>query len=218
MSDQVTIQLTEEAKALLQRVQAAPETALKAMATAMDEQNQYTVGHIQSAFLSGPGGKDIATLAVRTGLLRRSLRAVPAKISGSAIVSGIGSNVVYAAAHEFGVDKEVTVRAHNRRNPMGDKFEVAGSTISRITALRAGLLSKKAAGQHAVDSGKHTFVGRGGKSATMVKSGGTVKVRAHSAHMRLAARRFVYRGIADRIGVYGNALSAAVVSTLGGKK
>jgi hypothetical protein len=183
----------------------------------LDYQNELTTGYIQSNFLSGPGKKDISTLAVVTGLLRKSVRPVVARhVGGGVIVSGIGSNVRYAAAHEFGVDKEVEVKEHTRRNPHGDRFSVAGQEVSRFTALRMGLLSQKQAGRHAVESGKHIFVGRGGRGAKKVKEGGVVTVRAHTMHMRLPARRMFERGIEARLETYGRAISAAIVKDWSG--
>lgn len=73
--------------------------ALQSVASAMDRENQFTIGHISRTKLSQRGPK---TLGVVTNRLRGSLRATPAQVGGSGVDSGIGTNVKYAAVHEFG--------------------------------------------------------------------------------------------------------------------
>ena len=69
------------------------------------------MGYVKSNKLSGE------VLKNQTGTLRRSINAKVVE-SGASLISGrVGTNVVYAAAHEFGVDqfKMVTVRAYLRK-------------------------------------------------------------------------------------------------------
>lgn len=208
-----SIQISPEAYAVVRNLRDTTGV-MATICRVMDQQNELTTGYIQQNFLSGPGKKDQGTLAVVTGYLRRSVRPVPARNHGGVIFSGIGSNVVYAAAHEFGVDEEVSVPAHSRRNPHGDRFDVSGVTLARFTALRAGLLTKKQAGRRAVESGKYTFARRGVKQ---VKQGATITVRAHQMHMRLPARRMFTRGIEARLQTYGTAISTAIINDWGRK-
>lgn len=56
-------------------------------------------------------------LHVRTGTLRRSInRRVETTDSGTTAV--VGTNVRYAAVHEYGFDGDVTVKAHTRRSAL----------------------------------------------------------------------------------------------------
>jgi phage gpG-like protein len=53
-------------------------------------------------------------LAVRTGALRRSINMRPQGIGTDTPLATVGTNMVYAAAHEFGFSGTVNVRAHMR--------------------------------------------------------------------------------------------------------
>lgn len=77
----------------------------RASAREMDFQNQLTVAAIKAQRLTGQGPFPVEDhrLGRKTGLLRGSVRASSAVILGTGVTSTIGSNVVYAAAHEFGV-------------------------------------------------------------------------------------------------------------------
>ena len=120
MSEQTTIELSPGAVAIIRRLGATGEI-MRAVARAMNTQNQSTVDAIAEKRLSGKGPFPVGKhrLGERTHRLRPSLRRTAATVSGSTVVSAIGSNVVYAGAHEFGVDKEVTVKPHARK-----RFEV----------------------------------------------------------------------------------------------
>lgn len=95
----VKIDITENAKAIVRELQEFPRTMAEAVGRAMDQQNQFTIGHIVSRKLSQRGP---TTLGVVTGRLRGSVRASRASVSTSAVESSIGTNVSYAGAHEFG--------------------------------------------------------------------------------------------------------------------
>lgn len=109
MSEQISIELTPQARALIERFGLAPGNCLQAMARAMDEQNPLTVSHIQRDYLSfGRGGpSNPSGLRVQSGSLRRSLRASAAVATSGGVRSSIGGNVThrgvnYLAVHEFG--------------------------------------------------------------------------------------------------------------------
>jgi phage gpG-like protein len=53
-------------------------------------------------------------LHVRTGTLRRSINQ-RVTVTDDAVMASVGTNVRYAAAHEYGFDGPVTVKAHIRR-------------------------------------------------------------------------------------------------------
>lgn len=110
MSQELRITLSPEAIAITRKVQTLPATALQAIAATFDEQNQYTLASLTRDYLSFPkqGPSVPIGLRVQSGLLRRSMQAAPAVIQGQRVTTGIGSNLKYAAAHEFGA----TIPAH----------------------------------------------------------------------------------------------------------
>ncbi len=102
----VNITVSEDAEQIVRNLQTMPKWLLDDIAKSMISANQLTVGHIDQAYLSFPkSGPSVAIgCRVQTNRLRGSIRASKAVISGQQVVSGIGSNVVYAAAQEFGAD------------------------------------------------------------------------------------------------------------------
>jgi len=101
---QLKIQLTPEAQATLRAVQRLPQTALVEIAKAMDRQNVATVFHIQREYLSFPKDQPPVEMGLRhvSGRLKNSIHPSKAEVSGQSVTGAIGSNVVYAAIHEFG--------------------------------------------------------------------------------------------------------------------
>ena len=91
-----------------------PTTFIQPIMREMNTQNDLTIGHCQRTKLSQKGAM---TLGVVTGKLRQSMKRIPARIEGTAIVSGIGSNLAYARVHEFGFDGTVKVPEHWRKPP-----------------------------------------------------------------------------------------------------
>lgn len=108
----VKIQLPPQIESRLRALQRLPEQLLAATMQTTDLQNELTIGKIQGEKLSKRGP---TTLGVVTNRLRSSVSKTPAQFTGDAIVSSIGSNVRYAAAHEFGYTGPANVRSHTRR-------------------------------------------------------------------------------------------------------
>ena len=100
----ITIELNSNATAILAKVQKTPALMLQAMADALDYENERTIGDIKQNRLSFPkaGPTTMAGLREISGRLKRSIDRSPARIAGAAVLSSIGSNVVYAGIHEFG--------------------------------------------------------------------------------------------------------------------
>jgi phage gpG-like protein len=119
----LVIQLTTNAAKVVAQIRQFPRAMRTAIATALNWENELTVGHIQRTKLSQRGP---TTLAVRTNRLRLSARPSMAVITADGITSSIGSNVVYAGAHEYGVNKTVAVKAHKRRIIALDRYERRG--------------------------------------------------------------------------------------------
>lgn len=108
----------------------------KAMTLAMIDLRSY----IASSKLSGQ------VLKVRSGTLRRSI--TQRIIDTSTGVTGIvGTNVKYAAVHEYGFQGQVTVKEHLRKLKSGDVANVSSfsrrMSMPQRSFLRSGLKDKK---------------------------------------------------------------------------
>ena len=116
MSEGLQIELSQDAKDIIARL-GATDWLLRAVAVELNRQNQFTVDAIAEQRLTGKGPFPVSEhrLGERTHRLRPSLRRTQAEVSGSSVTGSIGTNVVYAAAHEFGVEEDVTVRPHARK-------------------------------------------------------------------------------------------------------
>lgn len=188
------IQFSPRSHALLQRLSQAPAALRQRLAGAMDQENQFTISHIQVRYLSFP--KDfigpVDGLRVRSNRLRSSLWAAKARVAGGALLSSIGTKVNYAGVHEYGYDGPVQVRAFTRRNRALDVFRTV--TIGEFD-LQSGRISRRKAKRERVAQG-------------------ISRVRAHSRHVHYAERAPIRRGIADRVPAYTVALEQAALNYL----
>lgn len=182
----MNIPLTSNAQAILAGLNAAPRRILGAVARALDEQNELTVGHIKEQRLSGKGPFPASEgkLGVKTNRLRNSLRRSRAVVTGNSVDSAIGTNVEYAGIHEFG--GVIT------RQPF--------STVVRLrTNADGSLLRNRRNGA--------VFAGRRHKRAVEVLGG-----RGRSYTITMPARRPIGSGIEDMQAAYGTRLSDAIVT------
>lgn len=131
MSFEITI--TNNAAQAAAQLQAIPPAMVAGIASALDRQNELTIGHIQAKKLSKRGP---TTLGVISNRLRGSVNRTDASVEGDAITSGIGSNVGYARIHEFGFDGPEQVKAHKRRIIAFDRYERRGS---RLVQTQSGI-------------------------------------------------------------------------------
>jgi hypothetical protein len=200
--------LSPKSRELLARLR-DNEGLRKQLCQTLDDQNEITIGVVKEKFLSSPGPN---TLGVRTGLLRHSVNKIPATVSGNVLHSAVVSNVRYAAVHEFGFHGTVTVRAHSMRVALNDRYDVDGTQVNYITALRAGLLSRNQASKAAQASGKYTFTGKGKRGAKQTAVGGVVTVAEHSMTMNIKARRPFGQGIQERLPATARALGRTIVA------
>lgn len=132
----ITIRMTPPD--LLERLKEAPASVPRAIAKAMDVQNQLTVDHIIEHRMTGQGPFPVSEgrLGVRTGRLRSSLRASAAVVNGQSITAAIGSNVKYAGAHEFGaVTKPHIIKARPGKSL---RFFLGGREIFRKSVKHPG--------------------------------------------------------------------------------
>lgn len=121
MSDGLIVSM--RAEALLARL-AGTQDRMKANLLSVVNRLSIEVQSESKGLLSGP------VLSVRTGTLRRSINRVVVD-NANGIVATVGTNVRYAAAHEYGFDGDVTVKAHTRRSALqmsvGRKSRVSSS-------------------------------------------------------------------------------------------
>jgi len=186
MSTTVNIQLTEQAKALIARMETLPARALTAVAGAMDRENLLTIAHIQRAHLTGVGPfpPEQHKLGVRTNRLRNSVTASSASVEGQRVDSAIGSNVIYAAVHEFGA------RIHHeaRETKVRLRIDARGSLVRQLNHPHLAV-----------------FAGRTHKRAKEVSA----QVGAYDVEM---PERAPFRtGIRERATNYGKSISRAIV-------
>lgn len=109
-----TIEVPQNLEAALRGLK--PDVMINATKRGMTRAGQLVAGQIIRTRLTGQGPFPVAAhqLGVRSGRLRKSLRATPAVVNGSEVTVQIGSAVRYAAAHEFGFSGPVPVKAHQR--------------------------------------------------------------------------------------------------------
>jgi phage gpG-like protein len=117
MSYELKIELTGEALELLRTLPQAGGRAGRAIARALDLQNELTIGYAQKNKMSGPRP---GTLGVISNQLRSHLRRNDATVSDGVVDASIGDNMAYAAVHEFGFDGEVTVKSFVRKQRSRD--------------------------------------------------------------------------------------------------
>lgn len=141
------------------------ERALGRLVRTIARASQEIVGAAVKGRFSGQGPFPIAAnkLGVRTGRLRRSIRATAPQLNlrTGEISVGFGSNVAYFAIHEFGFTGEIQVRGHTRRS-VAQKFNARGKLTKGVQArMKKNLRS-------------------GGSSGT--------QVRPHKRKLKIAAR------------------------------
>ena len=127
MSERYDIQISGDALAAIPRLK--DQLGLgRAIARTLDYQNQLTVSVIQAKYMSFPrqGPSTLEGLRVISNRLRGSIRASSALVTAQGVVSAIGSNVVYAAIHEFGYDGPEQVSAHVRHRYSMQSFKFGG--------------------------------------------------------------------------------------------
>lgn len=175
-----------------------PDVLLRAVTKGMDNAAPHVIADITKKRLTGKGPFPVADhkLGVKTGRLRQSLRATPAKVEGSEVVLSIGSAVKYAAVHEFGFAGTVQVKAHTRN-------------LSRATKPKAK--GKKG-------KGKRTSREKAGASTTEPKASAmTVKVKAHQRTVNIPERAPVRHGLADAYPILEEEIAKEITNLMSGE-
>jgi phage gpG-like protein len=178
-----------------------------AVAKALDQQNELTIGAAVRDRMSFPRGvaPTMEGLRVQSGHLRRSITRSRARVTASGAESAIGSNVRYFGPHEFGFDGSVTVKEHRRKLP--DRYLLtSGQIIDRSTAERAGFMNKA----------RNQYRARMRKGIGEQLPDRYVMVSQHTRQAHVPARQMVRRTVAARMPAYGEAIAAQVRAALGG--
>ena len=123
--------------------------------------------HVKGDYLSGQ------VLKNRTGNLRTSIN-YKVQESGSSIVAAVGTNIVYAAIHEYGFDGNESVRAYIRRSK---------------AQMQMAMYHYRNKNGEVVTKFKQT--GKYGRST------GEIDVRAHDRHMVMPQRSYLRAALID---------------------
>lgn len=119
---------------VLRHIEGIPERVQRASAVALTRGLEYARTISQREFLSGPRP---ARLDVVTTRLRQSI-AINVRSTSRGIVGRIGSNVKYAAFHEFGLRGAVQVRGFTRHIQDANWQTEAGGRRTKEIRDRAG--------------------------------------------------------------------------------
>ena len=187
MSDQQKISLTPEAERLIAGMQTLPSRVMNYIAAAMNQENLRTVSYIQARHLTGRGPFPVAEhrLGVVTNRLRQSLWASEAQpISGNQVESAIGTNVKYAALHEFGG----VIHHASRQMKVRHKLDARGNLVKQLSNEKL-LVFAKAGAKRVRET--------------------TVQTKAYDTHM--PERAPIRTGIAECLPKYKQTISAHIV-------
>lgn len=166
---------------VIRSAEALPEKLLAAAQVGLDRGLQVAVGVIQLQYLDGPRPAHLGTVS---GRLQQSIVSETSR-EGDTVRGAAGTNIQYAAYHEFGFHGVVSVKAHTRvvkettakgLTPDSRRFKFDG--LNNVINLES---RKKAAGR--------------------LKSGfvGVQFVPAHKRNVNYAGRPFVRPGIVDSL-------------------
>lgn len=174
---QVRIDTSEDPRlaTILDTVSSIQTRALGRLGRGIERASLEIVGAAVKGRFSGQGPFPASQnkLGVRSGRLRRSIRATKAQVNlrTGEISVGFGSNVAYFAIHEFGFTGDVQVKGHTRRLDGGQKFVRGKLTKGYQARLKKKLTERNLAGTR-----------KAGSLAT------TTQVRAHKRKLKVPAR------------------------------
>lgn len=146
MSNSSIVQFSADQIAKLKRcADELPGQALAAIQRGVNRASQLVVAGIQEKRLTGQGPFPVSEgrLGVRTNRLRSSLRATAAQTQDGEVTATIGTNVVYAAIHEYGGVIERTVKPGSVRLRTDKKGNLLTRGNLAIFAKRSHKLAKE---------------------------------------------------------------------------
>ena len=187
MAEAIKIELSEEAKVILRHVTDMPGSMIEDIARGMQAANLMMVSRIQTERLTGQGPFPVEAhkLGVRSGRLLGSLHAGDMTVGDNKVESSIGSNVKYAAVHEFGG----TIH-----------HEASVGSVRLKTMNKRGTLARQEGFPHLA-----VFAGKGVK-----KRFKTVRWSADAHDVKMPERAPVRTGIREHLAEYGQRVSAAI--------
>jgi len=144
MPTTLKIELTPQAQKLVASMQTLPGRVMDAIRLGMDQANQIALGKIKSEHLTGQGPFPVEEhkLGRITGRLRGSVYASGAQqTSGSQVDSAIGSNVIYAAIHEFGG----VIHHPARQAKVRHKTDARGNLVKQLSNEKLLVFAKAGA-------------------------------------------------------------------------
>jgi phage gpG-like protein len=121
------------AEDFLARLRGAPERLNAAIRTTVERLSVQ----VQALVKRKLGGE---VLHVRTGTLRRSINRLITDDSHG-VIATVGTNVRYAAIHEYGFDGEVPVKAYSRHTAAGTVANVRAHVRHVVMPKRSFLVS-----------------------------------------------------------------------------
>jgi hypothetical protein len=201
----VAIAITSNAREVAAGLKTMPQRLGRAIARALDDQNERTVAAIitERMNFSKMGPVIAGGLRRQSGMAVKSIRTVKAQVQEDGVTSALGSNLKYVKAHEHGFIGTVNVRGHMRRKfRYGPEKQVEFfSTITRQmeTSTKRSRRVVKVRGPGGGKRDAETYV------------------RAHSMRMNLPARKMFSQTLALRVGAYTEAVSAAISDAWEGK-
>lgn len=137
MSSPIVIELDSNAAAILAALGRFTPAMQQSIARALDLENELSIGYMQANKLSL---RSPTTLGVVSNRLRPSMRKSAAVVGETTVDSSIGTNVKYAAIHEFGFDGVVQVKQHKRRIIAYDRYEKRGSRFIQTQSGIKGIV------------------------------------------------------------------------------
>ena len=176
------------AEAVIQHLQEVPQRVLGLVRQAVEREAINLTKVVKDEKLTGQ------ILKTRTGTLRRSIN-YALTIEDQGLTATVGTNLVYAGAHEYGFDGVVSVRAFTRRTKAS--WKAAGSLSSALGRMGLKRLRKSEKMAYARSSGA-----------------GACFVRAHTRHMVMPERSFLRSSLRENSDRIKAAIEAAVAQGL----
>src|SRR5215831_2854404 len=143
MTETINIELSPEAKSLQKQLRRFPDEFKQAVKRGLTDAVEEVTTRIKSQRLSGKGPFPVEEhrLGQVTGLLHGTTDFEPATVISegdfATISSSLGTEVPYAAIHEYGFSGTETVRAHLRESRTGKVFQVREHTRTMDMPARA---------------------------------------------------------------------------------
>jgi hypothetical protein len=194
MSAAISITLSPEAEQIVRNMPTLPARMAAAIVSGMKEANKFAVAKIKAEHLTGQGPFPVEEhrLGNRTWRLRGSVwDSDPQDMGNGKIESAIGSNVSYAAIHEFGG----RIHHPSREQTVRHRLDARGALMTQVVTRKNG----------------KSFVGLifARKSHKRVRE---MKVKAKAYDINMPERMPFRTGIAESQPTYRSLISAAIMA------